>query len=310
MTKVAIITRTKDRPLLLGRALESVLAQTFTEWHHVVVNDGGDPAAVERLCDAQRERYGNRLTIVHHARSQGMEAASNAGMRASSSTWAVIHDDDDSWRPTFLEECVAFLESPSRPPSVRGVVTHSDRVFEVIEGDSVRQLSVEPFNHWLESITLFRLAANNPFPPISFVFSREAWGEVGLFREDLPVLGDWDFHLRFVSRYDVGVIARPLANYHHRPSATGSYGNTIFDGIALHRLHEARLRNELLRRDLSSGRVGLGVMVNVAAAIEEARLAAVLSGPNPGPLGRIRRRAEELSQLARRVVAALAKPGQ
>ena len=41
MTKVAVITRTKDRPIFLKRALLSVSSQTFSDYIHVVVNDGG-----------------------------------------------------------------------------------------------------------------------------------------------------------------------------------------------------------------------------------------------------------------------------
>jgi glycosyltransferase involved in cell wall biosynthesis len=303
MSRVAIITRTKNRPLLLKRALDSVLAQTFTDWHHVVVNDGGDPNVVEKLCASQRERYGNRLTIVHHAESRGMEAASNAGMRASSSDYAVIHDDDDSWKPTFLAECVDYLSSPQRPWSILGVVTHSERVFEEIEGDTVRTVKVEPYNTWLDSITLFRVAADNPFPPISFVFSRAAYESIGRFREDFPVLGDWDFHLRFIAKHDIGLIPKALANYHHRPSQSGDYGNTLFDELRLHKEYGAIFRNELLRRDLIAGRVGLGVLVALAGAIEGVRLEAASLRYLPDGIGRAKQR---LEGLASRVMSILA----
>ena len=43
---VAIITRTKDRPLFLARCIESILSQDFQNWTHIIVNDGGDPANV------------------------------------------------------------------------------------------------------------------------------------------------------------------------------------------------------------------------------------------------------------------------
>ena len=43
--RVAIITRTKDRPFLLPRAIDSVLKQTQGDWIHVIVNDGGDASS-------------------------------------------------------------------------------------------------------------------------------------------------------------------------------------------------------------------------------------------------------------------------
>ena len=49
VTQVAVITRTKDRPILLRRAIESVLRQSFGEWVHVIINDGGNPSTVDFL---------------------------------------------------------------------------------------------------------------------------------------------------------------------------------------------------------------------------------------------------------------------
>jgi len=45
--KVAVITRTKDRVLLLERALQSVHNQSMSDFVHVIINDGGDPGPVE-----------------------------------------------------------------------------------------------------------------------------------------------------------------------------------------------------------------------------------------------------------------------
>ena len=49
--KIAIITRTKNRPLLLRRAINSVLKQTLKDWIMVIVNDGGSKEEVETTLD-------------------------------------------------------------------------------------------------------------------------------------------------------------------------------------------------------------------------------------------------------------------
>ncbi len=268
--KVAVITRTKNRKVLLPRAIDSVLNQTFEDWRHVIVNDGGGREHVEPFVERERERYKDRVHVLHHETSKGMEAASNAGIRASQSDYVVIHDDDDAWHPDFLRETVAFMEEHQERTNMAGVVAHSIVVKESIEGDQVIKISEAPFNEWMKAITLYRLAARNSFPPISFLFKREALDVVGWFREDLPVLGDWDFHLRFVMRYDVGLIAKPLAYYHHRLALmNGEYSNTVIGGTDKHDFHDAALRNEMLRKDLASGVVGMGFLVNVSRSFED-----------------------------------------
>jgi glycosyltransferase involved in cell wall biosynthesis len=263
MAKVSIITRTKNRVLLLNRALQSVTSQTFGDWEHVIVNDGGAPAPVEKLCAGRAN-----TRIVHHPQSLGMEAASNAGLRQASGQYVVIHDDDDSWQSEFLSAAVGWLDENSADARAAGVICHSLRVRERVDGESVVQLDVSPNNDWLHNVTLFRVAANNPFPPISFVYRREVLDQIGYYREDLPVVGDWEFNLRFLLHYDIGVIARPLANYHQRVSNTdGVYTNSVFGSQI--RVWETRLRNELLRRDLGDGKIGLGVLVNLAKSFED-----------------------------------------
>lgn len=269
---VAIVTRTKNRPLLLERALRSVLNQTFQDWVHVIVNDGGDAAEVQRTVAAYRERYRGRLVVIDNLDSKGIEAASNIGIRESHSEFVVIHDDDDSWELNFLARCVEFMFARDKPRldcEYGGVITHSLRVDEEIIGQNVRRIGEEPFNTWLANVSLYRLAAGNVFPPISFMFRRDVWEQVGGFRESLPVLGDWDFHLRVCACYEIGVVPELLANYHRRSSIqAGEYGNTIVVSDLKHRVYENLYRNELLRRDLEVGKAGLGLMVNMANSFE------------------------------------------
>jgi glycosyltransferase involved in cell wall biosynthesis len=270
---VAIITRTKNRPILLPRAIESVLSQSFKDWIHVIVNDGGNPTELEAVVEPHLPVYKGRLSIVHHAVSLGMEAASNAGIDSSCSEFLVIHDDDDSWAPTFLERCHAFMTSDQAPllatGEYGGVVTQSRRVLEKIVDQDIVVLRDEPFNEWMKSVSLFRLACSNTFPPISFFFRRSVLDRVGRFREDLPVLGDWDFHLRVCSSYEIGVIPEALANYHHRiTTKTGAYGNTVITADSKHRTYENLYRNEALRRDLEAGHLGMGFMMAMSAHLE------------------------------------------
>jgi glycosyltransferase involved in cell wall biosynthesis len=270
--RVAVITRTKNRAILLKRAIRSVLDQTYEDWTHVIVNDGGDLEEVHRVLAPTLDEYKGRVTVINNPASVGMEAASNIGIRACSSEFIVIHDDDDSWEREFLAHCVEFMDSTNKPQldySYGGVVTHSLRIIEEIDGQEVRQVAAEPFNEWMSSVSLYRLAAGNTFAPISFLFRRDAWEQVGCFREALPVLGDWDFHLRVCARYEIGLIPKLLANYHHRTSImSGDYGNTVFAADAKHRAYESLYRNELLRRDLESGRAGLGFLVNMGNSFE------------------------------------------
>lgn len=263
--KVAVITRTRNRPLLLPRALDSVLGQTFDDWIHVIVNDGGDPAVVDRLVAERAGRYGGRLHVIHNNASRGMEAASNQGVEASSSCFIVIHDDDDAWRPEFLRKTVGYMEANAAFPKLAGVISHTKRVIETIRGERIKTVACDDFNSWVTTVHLFRMLAENMFPPISFLFQRDALAKIGPFREDLPVLGDWEFNVRFLQSFEIGVLGECLACYHHRqPEGAVEYGNSVVDRSDQHQNYSALLRNEWLRQELNGGSTGIGTQANMS----------------------------------------------
>jgi len=267
--KVAIITRTRDRPLLLPRCIESVLNQTFRDWLHVIVNDGGDPATVESVVSRFAGQYHGRLQIIHNPKSLGMQQASNLAIWSCESEFVAIHDDDDTWNAAFLEECVRYLEIAGPESREQGVAVQSFWIMEEIDSwGKVVEVSRQDFLPF-ESVSLFQLAARNQFPPIAFLYRRAAHEKIGWFDQTFNELGDHDFNLRFLTHYDIGTIPKRLANYHWRHQSNGSsYANTVTDGVASHRKTSVRMQNHYLREDLASGRVGLGFLLNISSSLE------------------------------------------
>jgi glycosyltransferase involved in cell wall biosynthesis len=269
---VAVITRTRNRPLLLGRALDSVLGQSLGNWIHVIVNDGGDRDPVERLVAERAKRYDGRVRIIHNATSIGMEAASNAGIAASQSRYLAIHDDDDAWRPEFLARSIAALGEAHA--ACKGVISRVEEILERIEGDRIIEIKRRNMSRHIEQVELWHMLAANIFQPISFVFERAAYEKVGPFDAGLPVLGDWDFNLRFMREYDIAVIKEELACYHLRQqSDEDDYSNTVTARLAEHMKYRAIIVNRLLREDIRSGRIGVGSLAAIAGQTYSTELA-------------------------------------
>jgi glycosyltransferase involved in cell wall biosynthesis len=270
MPHVSIITRTKDRLLFLARSILSVQQQAYQNWEIVIVNDGGDAVALDQLITQVPDAIRSKITVVHHAASLGRWAAANAGLKASRGELVVIHDDDDSWHEAFLETMVGHLHQ--QPSSVAGVICHTQYIDEVVFDGTVTRKAVRPFNNWLRNVTLFRMASRNFIPPISFLYRAHIHEDLGLYREELPVLGDWDFYMRVLSRFDIEVVPRVLANYHLRPAEAGEqWGNSVAAGLRSHVTVEAQILNALLRQDLADGKVGLGTIANLAYDLRELR---------------------------------------
>ena len=266
--RVSIITRTKNRPVLLRRAIASALAQTLPSWEMLIVNDGGEPAPVDALVAEAADTAQGRIRVIHNEKNHGMEAASNLALSHATGEFVVIHDDDDSWDPAYLATCVDHLDHAD--PGVEGVVTASTKITERLDDDSVTIIGSEPYGGPLQSVTLLEMARGNMFPPIAFLYRRAVIATIGGYRAELPVLGDWEFNLRFLRSFDIDPLPQALANYHLRPDTkAGVYSNTVVGGLSLHQKYAARLRNQLLREDMRNGQLGLGFLVNVARMLND-----------------------------------------
>lgn len=267
MPKVAVIIRSKDRLLLLRRAINSVLEQTEQDWKIVLVNDGGDRSALEALLETFPGSLKLRLHVVHNETSLGMEPASNKAIRESASEFLVVHDDDDAWHPQFLEKTLAHQHLSY--PNVGGVVTGVERVWERVEGSTITEESREDVSHWQKGLTFYEMCGDNLFPPISFLYKRECYEKAGPYREDIPILADWMFNIHFMRHYDVARVPEILAYYHHRVGSGDEYTNTMDYKAREYRDGNAYLRNEYLRKDLDAGEIGIGFLMNVATATRD-----------------------------------------
>ena len=245
--KVAIVTRTKNRPVLLRRALDSILSQTYRDYVVVVVNDAGDRRDVDDCVAAVAGRADGRIHVVHNETSDGREAAMNTGLRSAASEYVVIHDDDDTWSPEFLTRTVAHLDRASDG----GVAVRTAVVYETVDGEQIHTLRQEVLASDMTDVTLFEMIRRNYAPPISLLYRREVHDVVGEYAVDLPVLADWDFNLRMLQRFDVGFIdGEPLAFWHHRENATGDLGNSVIADAQDHTSFDRTIRDRYLRDQL------------------------------------------------------------
>jgi glycosyltransferase involved in cell wall biosynthesis len=281
MTAVSIITRTRNRLGLLRRALRSVRAQTTHDWEHLIVNDGGDPTALEAVLAGD----GHRARVIHHPHRLGMEAASNAALKLATGDHVIFLDDDDTWATSCLQK---LLAARLQNADVRGAICHSWEVEETLEGPEVREGSRRVWNGELVAIELGELVSGNLFTNNAFLVDRAAMESVGGFDSGLPVYGDWDFNLRFFSKFDAAVLREPLAGYHRRAVTAGDQANSFARDPSL----AARARARLVRRWLAGeeGRdPSVGMLLAIAPQLKQSVDAAARIDKVLNTLHRIRK---------------------
>lgn len=97
--EVSIIIPTYRRPMLLKRAIKSVIGQTLHNIEIIIVLDGPDIETKQMLSCIQDER----LLIVELSQNRGAPCARNQGVGHARGYWIAFLDDDDEWDPNKLE---------------------------------------------------------------------------------------------------------------------------------------------------------------------------------------------------------------
>ena len=249
---VAILVRTKGRPRFLSRALENIAQQTFTDYTVCVINDGGDEQATRAVIEASslgsNAQDSSRVQLLTTA-GGNMEAASNAGLAATTSEYVAIHDDDDLWAPEFLERTVAALEESGALMCTTRVVERYER--ENAEGE-FEVYEERIFHDGLPGMGLQFLFRTNRAVPIGILYRRSLHELVGFYDESLPVVGDWEFNMRAAAVTEVLLVDEPLAYWSLRPEADGAEANSV-QRQAEHARFDASVRARAIREDLQAG---------------------------------------------------------
>lgn len=103
--RISVVMPAYNCAWCIDRAIDSVFAQTLTDYELIVVDDGSTDATPELLA-----RRGSRLRVIRQANA-GMSAARNAGIAAARGDFVAFIDSDDWWRPEKLAQQVALLDA-------------------------------------------------------------------------------------------------------------------------------------------------------------------------------------------------------
>lgn len=243
--RAGIVVRTKNRPWFLRRALRDILAQRFDDLVVHVVNDGGDRERVDAIVAEFAGTAAGRIFVSHNDSPRGRSAAANQGVDGLDTEFVVLHDDDDLWDARFLSTTVAWLDGH---PDDIGVMVRTEIVYETADGEGFVESGRAPFWPKLRAISYSDLLQVNRAVPISYLYRRALHDDVGMYREDLHAVEDWEFNLRTALRHHIGFIdGPPLAFWMQRAGVDGELGNSMFALAGEHETYDRLVRDEALR---------------------------------------------------------------
>ena len=282
LPRVSVVVPTHNRAQWLPRAVGSVLAQTWTDFELIVVDDHSTddtPTVVARLTD-------HRIRSFRHPRNTGQSGALNTGIARAHGEYVAFLDDDDEWLPGKLAAQVALLDAAPR----RVVLAYCWR--EELDGATRQRLGT---TRWTlrGDILEHVLALHVPTSPSSWLVRRSAARSVGGFDEHFHQANDVDFMGRICARgWHVDFVPEvALLKYRH---ARGQMTDPTPENLAAHagmvRAHLARFASQLRERPAAHARVHLWLArYELPYGSRRAALAALARAFRLDPVGMCRR---------------------
>ena len=213
MPTVSAIIPAYNQGHYLGKAIQSVLNQTFADFEIIVVDDGSTD---------------NTRTVVHnftdprvryvHQQNAGLSAARNTGIRHATGAFLTYLDSDDLFLPEKLAILLAKFDAEPELGFCAGqaiLIDENDRRIGEIFDKRLPEDSAQ-------------LLLGNPLHVGSVMVRREWQERVGFFDETLRSYEDWDMWLRLaIAGCPMGWVEKPVSLYRFHSNQMTSNGQQM-----------------------------------------------------------------------------------
>lgn len=131
---VDILLATYNGAAFLAEQLDSLLAQSYSDWHLLVRDDGSTDGTLAILQD-YADRFPDQLTILCDGQRLGAKASFAALMARSTASYVAFCDQDDVWLPHKLARLLEIIRAvEAELPAPAPVLAHCD--LELVDEDS------------------------------------------------------------------------------------------------------------------------------------------------------------------------------
>jgi len=221
---VSVVIPTYNRAHLVGRAIQSVLNQTYQDFEIIVVDDCSSDNTEVIIKKIQEQD--KRIRYIKLRKHRGGAVARNVGIKAAKNKYIAFQDSDDVWLSAKLEKQVDVFKNVSYNVGV--VYTGFWRV------ENNEKIYIP--SHWVtkkEGDIHTEILYGNYIATPAAVVKKECFDKAGIFDESLPRLQDWELWIRISNYYHFRCIDEPLLFAYHIPSGITANQNALSIAVDL-----------------------------------------------------------------------------
>ena len=233
---VSVVIPAYNAERFIVKTLDSVLAQTYTNYELIVVDDGSfdNTEKVVQEYFAKKKVYGQCI----RQENKGIAGGRNTGIRSARGQFIALLDHDDLWVPKKLQKVIETFKLKPQTD----LICHNEQIIKDGKNTKVSENSRKNYSSYEE--LLFK---GNSLSPSAVVFRKSLFDRIGGFDEssELNTVEDYDFWLRASRVGKITYINAILGSYVLTKSAASN--NILY--------HHGNLEN-LLNKHLTNYRQG------------------------------------------------------
>ena len=217
MARISVIMNIRDGAAYLREALESVLAQTFTDWELIAWDDRSIDDSAKIVAEYSDERIRYFLSPDDTPLGRARELA----IRQATGEWLAFLDQDDIWLPHKLDKQIALVED--EPGNSIGIVYGRTVAFDTNGRE-------RDFDHWHEFRPLpegdifVELFTNSGFIALSSaMLRRSAYCEIGGIPDECQVVPDYHLFLAIARFSRARAVQEIVCRYRLHPASMSHF---------------------------------------------------------------------------------------
>ena len=175
--KISVIIPLYNQGHFLGKAVESVINQTYQNFEIIIVNDGSTDNSLDLAEKIKNKFLEYEIHILSHT-NKGKGYTRNRGIKNATGIYICVLDSDDMIASTYFEKSINYFELDN---NIGWIIPQTFQF-----GNRHSNL------HWTWEYNFIHSLIQCP-SPVSAIFKKQIWSELGGFCESMTDREDWDF---------------------------------------------------------------------------------------------------------------------
>lgn len=203
-SKLAVIMPVYNAEKFLREAVDSVLHQTWSDFHFFACNDGSTDSSLAIL--NEYAAADKRVTVLCNPQNSGIVATRNhlLSKLPEDVKFVAIIDADDVCYPDRFERQIAFLQAH---PEIGGVGSSLDIIDENSRSTGFRSYPCDPAQI-RKTLPRVNVLANP-----AMMVRKELIDQTGQYSTICPVAQDYEYWLRAIEKFDFANLPEPVLHY-------------------------------------------------------------------------------------------------